>query len=148
MSTTDPVAEAVDHPAAPHPGALRTVLPAAPAPARPGRPQPTAANPDWHLAWVAALDELEFDVTAAEELLAEVRRGRELPVVSAWSAPTGLGPLPLELRPRADEILTRQLRVAGEIAAGISLNRRQATVASRVESGREAARPAYLDCAM
>lgn len=115
----------------------------------PGWAGTPAPNPDWHQAWVAALDELEFDLAAAEQLLAEVRRGHELPAIDPWSPPAGLGPLPLDLRPRADGILARQLRVATEIAAGLSLNRRQATVAARLESGsQETQRPAYLDCAM
>jgi hypothetical protein len=105
-------------------------------------------EPDWHAAWVAALDELEIDLDTAQALLEEVRRGREIAVVDPWSPPPGLGPLPLDLRPRADTILNRQLAVAAEMAAGISHNRRQATVASRLEQGRDAARPAYLDCAM
>jgi hypothetical protein len=129
MSTPEPV----EH------SSLHTVSPAATLP---------YANPDWHAAWVAALDELELDLDTAQALLEEVRRGRETPAVDPWSPPPGLGPLPLDLAPRADAILTRQLHMAAELAAGISHNRRQATVASRLEHGRGAARPAYLDCAM
>jgi hypothetical protein len=107
-----------------------------------------SGNPDWHAAWVSALDRLEYDLAAAERLLAEVRLGRDVPSADPWSPPAGLGPLPLDLAPRADAILARQVTVAAAIAVGISHNRRQATAASRVENGRDAARPAYLDCAM
>jgi hypothetical protein len=142
MSTSNPLAEPVEqHP--PIPLHAITVAPAGPAPAN-----PAPANPDWHAAWVAALDGLEFDLDAAEQLLEDVRLGREVPVGDPWSPPPGLGPLPLDLAPRADAILARQLTVASAVAAGISHNRRQATMAARVENGRDTGRPAYLDCAM
>jgi hypothetical protein len=107
------------------------------------------ANPRWYAAWIAALDALELDLDSADALLEDVRRGRELPIADPWAPPPGLGPLPLDLLPRADAILNRQLTVAAALAAGISHNRRQATVASRLENdGRAATRPAYLDCAL
>ena len=107
-----------------------------------------AAEPDWRSTWAAALDELELDVTAAEALLAEEHRGRDLPAADPWTPPEGLGPLPLDLRPRADAILTRQLAAAVAMAAGIGATRRQAALAGRLDSGRDNDRPAYLDCAM
>ena len=87
-------------------------------------------------------------MVAAEALLAEEHRGRDHPVADPWSPPAGLGPLPLDLRPRADAILTRQLAAAAVIAAGLGATRRQAVVAARLETGRDGGRPAYLDCAM
>jgi hypothetical protein len=104
---------------------------------------------EWHRAWAAALGELELDVTQAEALLA-AGRSHEPPATEpdrggAWSPPPGLGPLPLDLRPRADAILTRQLAAAEEIARALASNRRQAAATARIETGRGPARPAYVD---
>ena len=105
---------------------------------------------EWHGAWVAALDALEADVAQIEAMLTEEHRLRDAPVVDPWTPPEGLGPLPLDLRPRADAILTRQIAAAGAIVAAIAGNRRQAQLAGRIEAGRQAlpTRPAYVDCAM
>lgn len=104
---------------------------------------------DWTAAWQAALDELEMDVTEAESLLTGDHMLRDTPIVNAWTPPTGLGPLPLDLRPRADAILARQLAAAEGITRALATNRRQAAVTARIETGGQAAaRPAYIDCAM
>ncbi|GII06165.1 hypothetical protein [Planobispora takensis] len=109
--------------------------------------QPAGAG-DWHAAWSAALDSLEMDVTAAEELLAGDHRDRELRLTDAWSPPENLGPLPLDLRPRADAILARQLATAQAIAMAMIGNRRQAAMLARVESGNDGGqRPVYVNCA-
>jgi hypothetical protein len=103
----------------------------------------------WRAAWTAALDELEADVEAVEALLADEHRQRELPPSSPWSPPTGLGPLPLDLRPRADSILSRQLTAARSLATAMTATRRQAAFAARVDSGGTGkATPSYVDCAM
>ena len=103
---------------------------------------------EWHRAWTAALDELEADVTRVEALLADDHRARDLPVADPWAPPQGLGPLPLDLRPRADAILGRQLAATQAIAVALTTGRRQAEMLSRVESGAAPSRPAYVDCAM
>jgi hypothetical protein len=103
---------------------------------------------DWAGAWSAALDELELDVAQVEAMLADERRNAETPPADLWRAPTELGALPLELKPRADEILTRQLRVAEEIAKRLTSNRRQFAVTSRIETGEAVKRPVYVDRAM
>jgi hypothetical protein len=104
---------------------------------------------DWLSAWSAALDELEMDVEAAESLLADDHMMRDTPVRDPWAPPAGLGPLPLELRPRADAILARQIATAESITRALATNRRQAAVTARIETGgQSAARPAYIDCAM
>jgi len=103
----------------------------------------------WRDAWAAALDELESDVERVESLLAEDHRLRDHPVSDPWAPPQGLGPLPLDLRPRADAILARQIAAADAVARTLATNRRQAAVAARIETGGQAApRPAYVDCAM
>jgi len=109
----------------------------------------TTVDSRWQVEWVAALDALELDVVAAEALLTDEHRLRDLPMADPWSPPDGLGPLPLDLRPRADTILTRQLSAALALARGLATTRRHATVAERLETGGGGApRPAYLDCAL
>src|SRR2546430_4676028 len=103
------------------------------------------ATNQWHDAWVAALDTLEIDVAAAEALLADDQRLRDRPLANPWHSPIGLGPLPLDLRPRADAILTRQLAVGEEMARTLATNRRQAALLGKIEGGTEARRPAYVD---
>jgi hypothetical protein len=103
----------------------------------------------WRAAWTAALDELEADVDAVEAMIAQAHRDQELPVPDPWSPPQGLGPLPLDLRPRADGILARQIAAAAALAQAMTANRRQAAFAARVESGAQGrSGPVYVDCAM
>jgi hypothetical protein len=103
----------------------------------------------WRTAWVTALDELESDVEAVEALLLADQRQRETPPFDPWTPPEGMGPLPLDLVPRADRILTRQIAAADAVARSMSMNRRQSKMTSRIEVGSDGgARPAYLDCAM
>jgi hypothetical protein len=104
---------------------------------------------DWYEAWTAALDELELDVESVEALLEGEHATRDHPVNDPWRPPTGLGPLPLELRPRADAILARQLAATEAITRGMIVNRQQAALLERVQTAQKPAlRPAYIDCAM
>jgi hypothetical protein len=103
---------------------------------------------NWRDAWTAALDELEMDVAEVETMLADARRLAETPQSNMWQPPTDLGALPLELKPRADEILTRQLAAAEEIARRLTATRAQQVMTSRIETGEASKRPLYLDCAM
>ena len=103
---------------------------------------------DWRDAWTAALDALELDVAQVEGMLADERRYAETPPADLWRPPTELGALPLELKPRADEILTRQLRAAQEIARRLTANRQQMVVTARIETGETVKRPVYVDRAM
>jgi hypothetical protein len=104
---------------------------------------------NWQQAWTAALDVLEADVTEVESMLTAEHRQRDTPITNAWRPPVGLGPLPLDLRPRADAILNRQIVAATAVTRAIAMNRKQATVAARIEAGQQGApRPAYVDCAM
>lgn len=103
---------------------------------------------DWRGAWTAALDELELDVAQVEAMLADEHRHAETPPADLWRPPTELGALPLELKPRADEILTRQLRVAEEIARRLTAGRQQLAMTARIETGEAVKRPVYVDRAM
>lgn len=103
---------------------------------------------DWHTAWASALDALELDVSAMEAMLADERRNAVHPPADLWRPPTDLGTLPLDLRPRADEILTRQLSAAEEIARRLTSNRQQTAMVAKIETGVPVSRPAYFDRAM
>ncbi len=103
---------------------------------------------DWRTEWTSALDALELDVAKAEAMLVEEHRAAEEPAADPWHPPPGMGPLPLELRPRADAILARQLAAAEAIAQRLASNRQQSAVVSRMETGETVKRPVYLDCAM
>ena len=115
-------------------------------------PSAGAQNPkkpgDWRGAWTAALDELEMDVADTEAMLTDGHRMARTPRADPWRAPQDLGALPLELKPRADEILTRQLAAAEEIGRRLTATRQQQAVAARIETGEAVNRPVYLDCAM
>ena len=104
---------------------------------------------EWRQVWIAALDELEADVEAVERMITEEHRNQELPAATPWAPPPGIGPIPLDLRPRADFILTRQLEAAKAAAMAITANRRQTAFASRVEVGTAGTGvPTYIDCAI
>jgi hypothetical protein len=103
---------------------------------------------DWRNAWSDALDELELDVATIEAMLADEHRHAETRPADLWKPPTELGALPLELKPRADEILTRQLKAAEEIARRLTSNRQQMAMTSRIETGEAVKRPVYVDRAM
>lgn len=103
---------------------------------------------NWPGAWAAALDELELDLERIEAMLVDEHRHAETPPADLWKPPTELGALPLELRPRADEILTRQLKLAQEIAQRLTANRQQMAVTARIETGEAVKRPVYVDRAM
>jgi hypothetical protein len=100
---------------------------------------------DWQHAWATVLDELELDVTRTEALLADVQRERDLPISDPWTPPAGLGPLPLDLRPRADSLLARQFAAVAAVACALATTRRQAAVAGLLEAGQDVLRPSYVD---
>ena len=96
-----------------------------------------------------ALDRLETDVASTEELLRTEQVLQDIPPADPWTPPEGLGPLPLDLRPRADRILARQLAAAESVARAIAVNRRQAALTNKIELfDNGGARPSYLDQAI
>ncbi|MET1004110.1 MAG: hypothetical protein ABWX96_01110 [Propionibacteriaceae bacterium] len=103
---------------------------------------------NWRDAWTSALDGLEMDVTSTETMLQDSHRLAEIRPPEPWRPPTGLGTLPAELAPRADEILTRQLKVAEEIAHRLTFTRQQTAMTARIETGEAVKRPIFLDCAL
>lgn len=113
---------------------------------RPGRSDELPDEQQWHARWEAALEALELDVAAAEELLrvAHLPDVAEVAQVAAWHPPADLGPLPAPLLTRARTLLDRQFEVASLVAHAAVASRRQA-VAARALRARPAAVPVYLD---
>jgi len=97
---------------------------------------------DWEVAWLSALDELELAADDAERLLAAAH----LPLVEVprWTPPHGLGPLPLELKDRAEALLARHLDLAHRTAAAAAMSRREAAVVQQI-TAKAPALPVYLD---
>lgn len=82
-----------------------------------------AAEPSWHAAWVAALDELELAVDDAERMLTGAHALADR--APAWRPPAGIGPMPASLETRARAVLGRQLVVAEALSAAAIRSRRQ-----------------------
>jgi hypothetical protein len=103
----------------------------------------------WRQAWVAALDALEADVESVERMIGDEHRQQDLAAATAWAPAPELGPLPVDLKKRADDILARQLAAARASAAAMTTNRRQQAFADRVEVGKAGKSvPSYLDRAV
>ncbi|WP_127126568.1 hypothetical protein [Georgenia sp. SYP-B2076] len=105
-------------------------------------PSPEETN-GFHARWAAALTELELDVAEAEASLnADHLATRTTP----WQAPTDLGPLPAELRTRAETLLARQMEVARQVTEAARLSRRHARAVQAMRANGPA-RPVYVDMA-
>ena len=111
-----------------------------------GRDAGGGSTARWHEEWATALDELELSIDDVRLLLSSPVSADKAP--TPWRQPDGLGPLPAELRPRAEAILARQTAAAQEIIATLVGNRRQAAFAARLETGACAPGPAYVDRAV
>lgn len=97
---------------------------------------------DGTAAWSAALDRLESDTTRLET----TEPGAAVPESEPWTPPEDLGPLPVELAPRARDLLARQRFVVDRLTAALTGNRQQARIADTVHAATgSVGRPAYLD---
>ncbi|MDT0275639.1 hypothetical protein [Blastococcus goldschmidtiae] len=102
------------------------------------------APADWH----EALTELEGDVLDAQESLA---RGRADEIAAwgrrstDWIPPTGLGPVPADLRERAALLLQRQLAVAEALVERITQSQKQRDVAARMSYGDQRPAASFID---
>ena len=74
------------------------------------RPESRAAR---HEAWEVALDRIELDLIRAERA---VEAGVGLATFDQWHVPDYYGPIPVSLRPRAEDILARQRHAMRGIA--------------------------------
>jgi hypothetical protein len=102
---------------------------------------------DWH----ETLTELEGEVLDAERTMAEGRAdeiaawGRRS---ADWVPPTGLGPLPEDLRERAMRLLQQQLAVAEELVERITQSQKQRDVAARMSYGPTRPVASFIDRAL
>ena len=113
---------------------------------------PSAAGRDGRPSdWATVLDELEGGVLAAESTLRSDREdeitawGRR---AADWVPPSGLGPLPEDLRERAARLLQHQLAVAEELVERVIQSRRQRDVAARMSYGPPRPTASYIDRAL
>ncbi|NYG57024.1 hypothetical protein [Nocardioides perillae] len=96
-----------------------------------------------HLAWETALDRLELDVLVCDRM---ARRGEDPPHLREWDLPTDLGPIPEDLRERAQAIHARQAAALEALAgAVVDLRRRQEDVDRGGATYAGAVRAAYVD---
>jgi hypothetical protein len=98
--------------------------------------------------WHEVLAELEGEVLAAEDSLA---RGRADEIAAwgrrttDWVPPTGLGPVPEDLRERAMHLLQHQLAVAEALVERITQSQKQRDVAARMSYGDERPAASFID---
>jgi hypothetical protein len=101
--------------------------------------------------WHEALIELEGEVLAAEETMA---RGRAEEIAAwgrrstDWVPPTGLGPVPDDLRERAMHLLQHQLAVAEALVERITQSQKQRDVAARMSYGPPRPVASFIDQAL
>lgn len=100
-------------------------------------------------AWSRALAEMEAVADRAEALLRaarspEVAAGLDVAVTEPWRTPRGLGPLPLDLAPRAAALVERQRDLVRRTAEQLGEHRRSLRLADSLRT-RPAAVPVYLD---
>jgi hypothetical protein len=101
----------------------------------------------WTAAWTEALDAMELEADAVEQMLRHRDLLEQAPQRAVFVPPTGIGPLPLELTERARLLVQRQLDLSRELSIAIAGNRQQARLVNRVqrEGGIGAHPPVYLD---
>jgi hypothetical protein len=82
-----------------------------------------------HEAWEVALDRIELDLIRAEQAMAN---GVGLDRIDEWREPDYYGPIPVSLRPRAEEILARQRRVVPQIAERLNVTAQHQSIVDGV----------------
>jgi hypothetical protein len=108
-----------------------------------------AASPP--VTWAVVLDQLEGEVLAAEETMAQGRAdeiaawGRR---ADDWIPPSSLGPLPADLRERAARLLQHQLAVAEALVERITQSQKQRDVAARMSYGPPRPVASFIDQAL
>ena len=81
-------------------------------------------------AWQVTLDRLELDVLLTERGLDEGALSRPL---DAWHVPDNYGPIPLALRPRAEQLLERQRVAMRRLTEQLGVNTAHRAYVSRAE---------------
>jgi hypothetical protein len=93
--------------------------------------------------WQCELDLLELDVRRIEQLPKDL----ETAPTGSWTPPAIPGRLPVDLVPRAEELLDRQDRARRHLATALAATREQLSYVGRVSeaSGCAAPAPVYVD---
>ena len=101
--------------------------------------------------WSQVLTELEGEVLAAEQTLAD-GRAEEIAAWGRrsedWVPPSSLDPLPDDLRERAARLLQHQLAVAEALVERITQSQRQRDVAARMSYGPSRPVASFIDRAL
>ncbi|WP_337063064.1 hypothetical protein [Kineococcus sp. G2] len=116
---------------------------------RPAAVHAPAGDAAWRRSWAGALDRVELDVDAAEELLRTLHAGaaaHEAVAPPAWTPPALAGPVPPEHAERARLLLQRQLDVSEQLARALVSTRTQVTALRKLE--RAEPQPVYVDRAL
>ena len=101
--------------------------------------------------WTQVLADLEGEVVAAEQTLAD-GRAEEIAAWGRrsedWVPPSVLGPVPMDLRERAMRLLQHQLAVAEALIERITQSQRQRDLAARMSYGPSRPVASYIDRAL
>jgi hypothetical protein len=101
--------------------------------------------------WSQVLSDLEGEVLAAEQTLAD-GRAEEIAAWGRrsedWVPPSVLGPVPMDLRERAMRLLQHQLAVAEALIERITQSQRQRELAARMSYGPSRPVASYIDRAL
>ena len=101
--------------------------------------------------WTEVLADLEGEVVAAEQTLAD-GRAEEIAAWGRrsedWVPPSVLGPVPMDLRERAMRLLQHQLAVAEALIERITQSQRQRDLAARMSYGPSRPLASYIDRAL
>lgn len=126
---------------------MTDLLPVSPEDVHAGPPRDEGA---WRSAWTAALQSVELDVDAAEELIAKMHGGTEEPPTPVpagdWVDPSALGPMPVEFGDRARMLLQRQADVSQRLAEAMWQARSQRRGLSKFDAAEK--RPVFVDRAL
>ncbi|MGY1708646.1 hypothetical protein ACI8AC_03960 [Geodermatophilus sp. SYSU D00758] len=106
--------------------------------------------------WATVLEAMEGEVLAAQRTMARDAGSRErAEEIAAWGRrstdwvpPSGLGPVPPDLRERAARLLQHQLAVAEALVEAITQSQRQRDVAARMSYGPSRPVASFIDQAM
>ena len=107
---------------------------------------------DKGMSWASVLADLARDAAEHERILASIREGsddEELPAPAPWTPPSGLGPLPVNLREQAMRVLAKQLDFAVRMTEAQTHNAEQQRLADRLNGGyARTTAPAFFDTAL
>lgn len=98
-------------------------------------PEPDTTSVTGSVSWASVLDELEHDAGQPAEAVTD----------QAWSAPTGLGPIPRDMVGRASRLLAAQRDRIAELQAGRHSAAEHLGALRAVDATREPRGSVYLD---